>query len=299
MECFRKEPRKPSRIELVDLRKAVRDALSGVREEARKQEGGVKIKTYLRSVSPVQGDPDEIRRMLSHVVANAVDAMPGGGYLYLSTEENAGYAHVYVQDSRGGIPPQICEGPPEPFVEAEGTEKSCPKLGLCRAMVRRHGGEMEISSGKNQGTMVTLRLPLAKGERQEAKKPPRKKGIKHARVLIIEEASIIGELLMQMFKSKGCRAEIAATATEGIALLQKKNLDLVMVGADIAGMKGEALARRIKKIKPPLPVVLIASGSRRKRGDSGRPPFVDLVITKPIDMSRTLERIAELLSRAK
>ena len=299
MECFTKGPRKPSRIELVDLRKAVRDALAGVREEAQKREGSVKIKTYLRSVSPVEGDCDEIRQMLSHVVATAVEAMPGGGYLYLSTEENAGYAHVYVQDSRGGIPPQICEGRPEPFFEAEGTEKPCPGHGLCRAIVKRHGGEVEISSGKNQGTMVTLRLPLAKAAGQGTKKPPRRKGIKHARVLIIEEAPMIGELLMQTFKSKGCRAEIVATATEGLALLQKKSLDLVIVGADIAGMKGEALARRIKKIKPPVPVALIARSSRRKGGDSGRPPFVDLVITKPIDVSQTLERIAEVLSRAK
>lgn len=303
LQCLTKNRGELSKREPFDLRKVVRDALleAGLRarEGADRRAANVKVKTYLRSVSPVQGDADEIRQVLSHVVVNAVDAMPEGGYLYLSTEENAGYAHIYIQDSGSGIPPQICEKVLDPFFTTKGTEKPGLGLSLCHAIIRRHLGEIEISSRKNQGTMVTLRLPLAKREAQESKKPPRKKGIRHARVLIIEEAPMIGELLLQMFKSKGCTVEIAATATQGLAQVQRKPFDLVIVGAGISEMKGESLARRIKKMKPPVPVALIADGWGADRGESGHPPFVDLVITKPIDMSQTLERITEVLNGAR
>ena len=303
MECLTKESQEPSRRVLLDLRKVVKDALSvaglRVREEADKGAANITVKTYLRSVSPVEGDPDEIRRMLSHVVANAVDAMPGGGYLYLSTEENAGYAHIYIQDSGVGIPPQICEQVLDPFFTTKGMDKRGLGLSLSQAIVRRHRGEMEISSKKNEGTMVTVRLPLAKREGQGAKKQPKKRGIRHARILIIEEAPMIGELLLQTLKSKGCVVEMAATATEGLAQVRKKAFDLAIVGAGSSEMKGESLARRIKESKGSMPVALIAGDDAPNRRDLRHPPFADLVIAKPIDMSQALKRITEVLNAAK
>jgi len=303
MECLSREPHDPSRRIPLDLRKVVKDALTAaglrVREEADKRGANVKVKTYLRSVSPVEGDPDELRQMLSHVITNAVDAMPGGGELYLSTEENAGYAQIYIQDSGAGIPPQICERVLDPFFTTKGKEKFGLGLSLSQAIVRRHRGEMEISSKKNEGTMVTVRLPLAKREGRSAGKPPRKKGLKHARILIIEEAPMIGELLLQTLKSKGCGVEITSTATEGLAQVRRKTFDLVIVGTDISEVKGESLARRIKSSKAPVPVALIAEGAGLDRRDLPHPPFADLVITKPIDMSQVLEQITGILNAAK
>jgi PAS domain S-box-containing protein len=303
MECLTKETQEPSRRVPFDLRKVVKDALNvaglRVREEADKRAANIRVKTYLRSVSPVEGDADEIRQMLSNVVANAVEAMPGGGYLYLSTEENAGYAHIYIQDSGVGIPPRICEQVLDPFFTTKGTENPGLGLSLSQAIIRRHRGEMEIISSKNEGTTVTVRLPLATREGQGAKKSPRKKGIRHARILIIEEVPMIGELLLQTLKSKGCGVEIAETATEGLAQVRKKAFDLIIVGADISEVKGESLARRIKESKTPVPVALISDDDARDRRDLSHPPFVDLVITKPIDMSQTIKQITEVLNASR
>ena len=303
MECFTKEIREPRRRVAFDLRKVVKDALGvaglRAREEAGKRAANIKVKTYLRSVSPLEGDPDEIRQMLSHVLSNAVDAMSGGGDLYLSTEENAGYAHIYIQDSGTGIAPQVCEQVIDPFFTTKGPEKTGLGLSLCRAIVRRHRGEMEISSRKNEGTMVTVRLPLAKHEGQGAPKQSRKKGMKHARILVIEDTSMIGELLLQALKSKGCGVEIAASATEGLAQVRRKAFDLVIVGAAISDLRGESLVRRIKQSRASVPVALISDHYARERRDAGRPPFADLVITKPIDMSQTIERIAKILRHSR
>jgi PAS domain S-box-containing protein len=302
LECLAKETGEPSFKMPFDLKKVVKETLEAaelrVREEAEKRAAHVKIKTYLRSVSPVLGDPEEIRQMLSHVITNAVDAMPGGGNLYLSTEENAGYAHIYIQDSGAGIPPQVCERILDPFFTTKGKENLGLGLSLSRAIIRRHGGEMEISSKINEGTMVTVRLPLAKREREGLEKPRRKRAIKHARILIIEQAPMIGELLSQALKSKGCAVEMAATATEGLAQLRKKAFDLVIVGADISEVRGESLARRIKKSKATVPVALIANAEAFERSVR-QPPFADLVITKPIDMSQAIERITEVLHASK
>ena len=154
--------------------------------------------------------------MLSYLVRNAIEAMPEGGHLYLSTEESAGYAHIYIQDSGVGIPARIRGRILDPFFTTKGSENPGLGLNLSRAIIQRHHGEMEISSKKNEGTMVTVRLPLAKREGQKKERSPRRKAIKNARILIIEEDPMIGELLLQTLESKGCRVTIAMSVAEGL-----------------------------------------------------------------------------------
>jgi len=300
LECLTKEVPDESRRIPFDLRKEVKDALAAgalrVKEETEKGRADIKVKTYLRSVSPLEGDPEEIRQMLSHLVTNALDAMPGGGYLYLSTEENAGYAHIYIQDSGVGIPPQIRERVLDPFFTSKGSEKAGLGLSLSQAIIQRHHGEMEISSKKNEGTMVTVRLPLAKREGQKKERSPRRKAIKNARILIIEEDPMIGELLLQTLESKGCRVTIAMSVAEGLVLVRKKAFDLVIVGSAVSEVKGETLVRRLKESKKSMPVALIGDYATGESSYPGRAPLADLMISKPIDMSQAIEQITEIIS---
>ena len=147
----------PSRRSLVDLRRVVRDAVAFVGPmlmgQPEKQGARINIRTYLRAVSPVEGDSAEMEEMLSHVMFNAVDAMPHGGDLYLSIEENAGQAHIYVQDSGVGIAPEILDKVFDPFFTTK--DDGSVGLGLCvaQAIARRHRGTLELSSKKNEGTV--------------------------------------------------------------------------------------------------------------------------------------------------
>ena len=184
LESFTKEAPDPSKRAPVDLKRVVRQAVSVVsptlNDYSENPGSGINLKTYLRSVSPVEGDCEEIKEMLSHVMFNAVEAMPQGGVLYLSIEEYAGQAHIYVQDSGVGIAPEVLEKVFDPFFTTKGDGR--PGLGLCmaEAIARRHRGTLELSSKQNEGTVVTIRLPLAtpskrsrrgEGKRNEAVYP--------------------------------------------------------------------------------------------------------------------------------
>ncbi|MBN2032438.1 MAG: response regulator [Deltaproteobacteria bacterium] len=300
IELLAKDTEGPSLRAPVDLRKVLKEALAfsalRAQEKADSETANIKVKTYLRSVSRVEGDPVEIRKMLSYLIMNAEEAMPGGGSLYLSTEENGGYAHVYIQDSGGGISPEILERVFDPFFTTKGRGNYGLGLSLSRAIIRRHHGEIEITSNNNEGTAVTIRLPLVKREEQDAKRKPRNTGIRHARILIIEEASMIGRVLLETLSSKGSKVETASDVTDGLAQVRRKAFDLVIVCGDIGGVKGESLVRRIKRSKSVLPVALIADGVGFDESDIGRSPLVDLIIRKPIDMSQAIERITEIIS---
>jgi PAS domain S-box-containing protein len=303
MECLTKAAPEASRRTVFDLRKAVRDVIAKagakVKEEAQKRGTDIRIKTYLRLVSAVEGDPEEIQEMLYHVVMNAVDAIPKGGSIYLSTEENAGYAHIYVQDSGVGIPPLIRDRVLDPFFTTKGAGRSGLGLSLARAIVHRHDGALEINSGKDEGTMVTIRLPLAKLEGQSKRKTSRRETIKNSRILIIEEDHLIAELLSQTLESKGCRVTKASSAAEGLIQLRRKAYDMVMVGSAVSDLSGATLARHIKESKSSQSVALIGDYDLREGGKPGHSSHLDLVISKPIDMSQAIDQVTEILTKVK
>jgi PAS domain S-box-containing protein len=295
---FTKEAPDPSKKSLVDLRKVVRGAVAfvGPKLKGRPEEQGpgISIKTYLRAVSPVEGDSGEIEEMLSHVMFNAVEAMPHGGDLYLSIEENAGQAHIYVQDSGEGIAPEILDKVFDPFFTTK--EAGRPGLGLCvaQAIARRHRGALELSSKKNEGTMVTIRLPLAA---PSEKKPRKRRKAKEVCILLVEEDGMIRDLLYKMLDHKGYKVSTVSTGAEALQQIGRKPLDLVIVGSGTSDMKVQNLIREIKKIRTGLRVAWITGGEGAERKAKEKGPTVDLLIQKPIDMTSTLEKLSELLAQ--
>jgi PAS domain S-box-containing protein len=292
-----KEALDPSQKSFVDLKKVVRDAVASVGPKLKghpeKPGPGINFKTYLRAVSPVEGDSGEIEEMLCHVMFNAVEAMPQGGDLYLSIEENAGQAHIYVQDSGAGIAPESLDRVFDPFFTTR--EEGRPGLGLCvaQAIARRHKGTLELSSKKNEGTVVTIRLPLATPSKT---KPRRRKKASEVIVLLVEEDGMIRDLLYKMLDHKGYRVSTVSTGAEALQQLEKKPFDLVIVGSGTPDMKVQNLIREIKKKKTGLRVAWITGGEGAEPKAKEKGPGADLLIRKPIDMTSTMEKLSELLA---
>ena len=294
---FTKAAPDPSCKSFVDLRKVAREAVACVNpklnDPPEAQGSGINLKTYLRAVSPVEGDSREIEEMLSHVMFNAVEAMPHGGDLYLSIEENAGQAHIYVQDSGVGIAPEILDKVFDPFFTTK--EDGRQGLGLCvaQAIARRHKGTLEVSSKKNEGTVVTIRLPLATGS---PKKPRRRRKTNEVFILLVEEDGMVRDLLYKMLDHKGYRVSTVSTGTEALQHLERKTFDAVIVGSATPDMKVENLIREIKRKKTGLSVAWIRGGEGSEGKSRVKAPAVDLLIPKPIDMTSTLSKLSELLA---
>jgi PAS domain S-box-containing protein len=287
-----------SRYVLFDLRKTIKDAVSRINPKLKElAEGGkqtINLKTYLRSVSPIEGDPDEIGALVSNAILNAVEAMPRGGDLYLTIEENAGYAHVFIQDSGVGIPDPIRDRIWDPFFSTKGKDALGLGLSLSQAIVKRHKGEMELASQKDQGTTLTIRLPLAHREEKSRAKSAKGK-VKNAHILLIEDGAIISELLSRVFVSKGHRVVTAGGGREGLRQLRKKRFDLVMADFRAADMDAKVLVQKIRKQKRDLPIALMTEHVAAGKPKPLKGWDVDLVITKPLDMKRVVGQVEEVL----
>jgi CheY-like chemotaxis protein len=191
-----------------------------------------------------------------------------------------------------GIAPEIQDKVFDPFFTTK--EDGRPGLGLCvaQAIARRHKGTLELSSKKNEGTMVTIRLPLATPSK---KKPRRRRKANEVFILLVEEDGMIRDLLYKMLDHKGYRVITVSTGAEALQQLERKAFDLVIVGSGTPDMKVQNLIGEIKKKKAGLSVARITGGEGAERKAKEKGPAVDLLIRKPIDMTSTLQRLSELL----
>ena len=107
----------------------------------------------------IQFDSDKLKQAFMNVVLNAMEAMPQGGVLRVSTFTENDSVCIKIQDTGVGIPAADLEHLFEPFFtrKARGTG-----LGLAnvKRILEEHGGSVEINSKPDEGTEVLLRLPV-------------------------------------------------------------------------------------------------------------------------------------------
>ena len=283
-----------------DLNETVREAVESINRKLNARSKGlnaaIDLKTYLRATSFVKGNPGEIMDVMIHMITNAVEAMPHGGEIHITTEDNAGYVHIYIQDSGVGIPIKYSDRIFDPFFGSKGEDSTGLGLSLSKAIIERHGGGIEMSSMEGQWTIFHVRLPPAKGV-QETRPKADKKRIKDAQILIIQQEDIARELLSHLLSSKGCKVDTANDSLEGLGKIKRHRYNLVIADIETFLSDGNSLVKKCTKIDPKMSIALIKGVENRKDIGPQDEPGVDLYIRKPLDVNIVVQQISELLMR--
>ncbi|MEG4984372.1 chemotaxis protein CheB [Microcoleus sp. BR0-C5] len=147
----------------IDLRLVVQAALEGVQLSAEAK--NIQIVSQLISTT-VLGDINRLQQVVWNLLSNAIKFTPAGGRveIMLSTIEN--HAQLRVSDTGKGISAQFLPYIFDRFHQGDScSTKANQGLGLGLSIVRHlvelHGGTVQAESpGEEQGTTMTLRLPL-------------------------------------------------------------------------------------------------------------------------------------------
>ena len=143
----------------VDLNEVARDVTQLLSTEIAAH--SIETKLELAS-SPVTGMLDEpsIRATTLNLVLNAVQAMPAGGHLTISTSTSDGKLLLLIKDTGKGMSPDQIKQIFEPF----NTTKS-RGLGLgmpyAQKIIHQHGGQIVVESQPGKGTDVRIELPAS------------------------------------------------------------------------------------------------------------------------------------------
>lgn len=111
---------------------------------------------------PVLCDGAQIEQVLLALMMNALDAMPQGGNLWVTTRlgREDGVVRIIVRDDGCGIPPEILPRMFEPFLTTKETGKGVGLgLAISRSILERHNGNIEVQSEVGRGTTFTVTLP--------------------------------------------------------------------------------------------------------------------------------------------
>ncbi len=124
---------------------------------------GVQVQQQLDPDLPaVQCDAAQIEQVLLALIMNALDAMPQGGNLWLTTLHNGeeGVVRIVVRDDGAGIPADILPRIFEPFLTTKETGRGVGLgLAISQSILERHHGKIEVQSDVGRGTTFIVTLP--------------------------------------------------------------------------------------------------------------------------------------------
>jgi signal transduction histidine kinase len=120
---------------------------------------------------PVEGNPDELHRLVLNLLDNAVRHTPAGSRIELRLRAAGRDAVVEVADDGPGIPPELREEVFDRFVRGEGPADTSSRggsglgLAIVRAVAASHGGGAEVTESEAGGALFTVRIPLSRTQR--------------------------------------------------------------------------------------------------------------------------------------
>lgn len=155
------------RIELeeseIDLSRLLEDVVAKYRTAA--QDKGITLDSRGAEKSlMLQGDYDVIRRAIGNIISNAIKFTLDGGVYISAMRRPSGDIEIAITDTGVGMTQQEALAIIEPFRQADTSlsrkqEGSGLGVPLAKALLRLHGGELEIQSEPSVGTTISIILP--------------------------------------------------------------------------------------------------------------------------------------------
>jgi CheY-like chemotaxis protein len=224
-------------------------------------------------------DRGQLHQVLMNLLANARDAMPGGGKIVIETRamaldeatarENGGlplgqYVLLSVADTGPGMSALIREHIFEPFFttkkKGEGTGLG---LSIVYGIVRHSGGWITVDSEPGKGSTFRVLLPrAAAGVRERpvvALRSPDAAG--GETLLLVEDQDEVREFAARVLQGRGYRVLLAAGGEAALALAGefREPIHLLVTDVVLPGMSGYQIAGRLRESRPGIKV-LYASG---------------------------------------
>jgi PAS domain S-box-containing protein len=223
-------------------------------------------------------DEGQISQVISNLVINAVQAMPGGGTIHISGRNTTvmpselqdlkpgNYVNIVVQDTGRGIPQEHIGRIFEPYFS---TKEGGSGLGLATtySIIKKHEGAIDVESTVGTGTTFTIFLPASPEYAGPAvplsvAAPGEKRT---GRILLMDDDEIVRETAGVMMDLLGYAVDFAADGKAAIAMYQKAlssnaRYDIVIMDLTIPGGRGGKDAIRDLLEIDPAAKAIVSSG---------------------------------------
>lgn len=264
----------------------------------------------------VKIDYGQICQVIQNLLINAVQAMPNGGAIEITSSnkelfhgnslgiQEGPYIHVSIKDEGAGIAVEHINKIFDPYFSTKNDNKNCYGLGLSAAftIIKNHNGMITVESEEGKGSIFHIYLPAIKQiiNKDEKKTEEIFAKEKKLKILFMDDEESIRNLVEKMFHILKYEVTIAGHGDEAIDLFLKafgteNAFDLVILDLTIPGkMGGVETLKRLREIDSNV-VAVISSGYTKII-----PEGCSYFLSKPYafeDLKNMLNEIKELKTK--
>jgi two-component system NtrC family sensor kinase len=120
------------------------------------------VKAFDDRLPEVMVDDNKIKQVFTNLILNALDAMPEGGHLYITSglAEDKQSINVIFRDTGCGIDDKHISKIFDPFFSTKGVKGTGLGLSVSYGIIKQHDGSIQVESSLEKGTAITINLPV-------------------------------------------------------------------------------------------------------------------------------------------
>lgn len=236
-------------------------------------------RNILDTLWTVKGDATQLHQVFMNLAVNARDAMPGGGTLtitaenqYIDTnyagmniEAKAGaYVAVTFTDTGVGISSDNLDKIFDPFFTTKDLGKGTG-LGLStvHSIIKNHHGFVEVRSEVNNGSSFRIYLPASKHTAKEAVERLQLPEGNGELILFVDDEAAISEIAKNTLETHNYRVLVANNGIEAIALYaqHKHQIKAVVMDLIMPSLDGTTAIRALQKMNPQVSIIVMSGTS--------------------------------------
>jgi PAS domain S-box-containing protein len=278
-----------------------------------KKEVKIHVK-YEQNLWITEVDKGQIEQVLLNIYVNAWQAMPGGGDLYIQTQNvnldehytkpfkasPGEYVKISVTDTGVGMDEITRQRIFDPFFTTKEMGRGTG-LGLASVygIVKNHEGFINVNSEKGEGATFNIYFPATEKKAVVKKELERDELKGSETVLLVDDEDMIIDVGQPMLEKMGYNVLIAKGGKEALEIYQKneQEIDMVILDLIMPDIGGGETYDRLNEINPEIKVLLSSGysidGQAREILERGCHGFIQ----KPFNMKDLSQKIREILDK--
>ncbi len=283
----------------VDVNAILEDAVEITRtrwkDDAELRNVKIDVEVHAGKVANIKGNASELREVTTNLIFNAVDAMPHGGRIHLESSMDGRDVIVAVSDTGRGMSDEVKARVFDPFFTTKGTGGMGLGLSVVYGILERHGGKITVESEPGRGTRFSIRIPSAEPASTPLMEETKDMTPRSAEILVIDDEEDILDLVSDILVENGYDVRIAKSGPIGIQLFGERAANLLLCDLGMREMSGWEVVTALRARDPKLAVILLTGWGATLPEEKIREYKIDAVLSKPFEMTKLLQTVAEVL----
>ncbi|MDY7031652.1 MAG: response regulator [Thermodesulfobacteriota bacterium] len=269
---------------------------------------------YDENLWALEADRGQMEQVLLNLYINAWQAMPGGGDLYIQTEnvmmdendvkpfdlEPGRYVKISITDTGVGMDEETQQRIFEPFFTTKEMGRGMG-LGLASiyGIIKSHGGFIHVSSEKGGGATFDIYLPASEKEVLPEKEFVQEVLMGSETILLVDDEEMIIDTGRDILNTLGYNVFVSRSGKEAIEIYRKKkdNIDMVVLDMIMPGIGGGETYEKLKDINPAVKVLLSTGYSIDGQAADILNKGCNGFIQKPFNVRELSQKLREVLDQ--